>query len=407
LYQAKLVNLVSPSGVIVAFPGLDENAVEFTMVAKIPVSIFYKGPLPGITSTFIMFNSLEGGEFYIYYDSAANSDVSEGYGFEDGDLVAFGNFYPNQSSNYLYDPSDNSGIGKLVYKGDVYYANPQYLNPNNIGKIEFTTTMNYPPIASHTKSFFDGVVFPVTEVSDSDIVVKSDGSSTFEYQQKVVSTCRVTAGGVKDEYTQECTLKQNGMPDPKTCALTFKDTWGGQAGAQPGVDGNWTHHHQESPQKSFVFHSNDVFWITCSDPGACQPASANADNHQIDFSGIGHFTNSKGYDPVDVPSGDLCYSVHLEDIGEPGPGGQWPLSTTPCDHCPGTPIGDEACTDCTDYYEIKIFDSAARDVTTGKCLGSLIYYNGSGPSEGCEMGDPTHVGYFIRSGNVQMHPENN
>ena len=104
------------------------------------------------------------------------------------------------------------------------------------------------------------------------------------------------------------------MPDPKTCASSGTDTWGGQAGAQPGVDGNWTHHHVVSPKQSFVFHSNSLFEIACSDPGCCAPACANAENHQIDFAGIGSFSNQKGYT---FPTSPLCFEVHLEDIGEP------------------------------------------------------------------------------------------
>jgi len=64
---------------------------------------------------------------------------------------------------------------------------------------------------------------------------------------------------------------------------------------------------------------------------------------------------------------------------------------------------------CTDYYEIKIYDTAAHDAA-GNCTGTLIYYNGAG-STNCNPGppdnDPSLVGYFTRSGNVQMHPENN
>lgn len=217
-----------------------------------------------------------------------------------------------------------------------------------------------------------------------------------------LSSCRVTAGGVEDikttdgivTATSDCELKNNGQPNLKTCVTSEapdggKDTWGGQAGAS-GIDGNWTHHHAVSPRESFVFHSNDLFEIVCSDPGDfCEPARP-SDTRQIDFKGIGRFTNSKGY--PSLPTGDTCFAVHLEDLGEPGPGGKWPSSAIECPHIPGTVINNATdCVNCTDYYEIRIYDNL-------DCSGTPIYVNG-------DSSLPTPLGgYFIRSGNVQMHP---
>jgi hypothetical protein len=191
--------------------------------------------------------------------------------------------------------------------------------------------------------------------------------------------CRVTAGGNKDN---------NGT-----------DTWGGQAGAQPGIDGNWTHHHKPGPKESFVFHSNDLFEITCSDPGPfCEPAR-DAPNRQIDFSGIGRFNNQKGFS---FPTEPVCFTVHLEDTGEPGPGSRkTDVDPTLCDHCPGTPIiNADDCENCTDYYEIKIYGNAG-------CEGDPIYVNGPGTPGNCGLDDPKLGGYFTDKGNVQMHPDNN
>jgi len=226
--------------------------------------------------------------------------------------------------------------------------------------------------------------------------------------------CRVTAGGNKDGYTP-CALKSNGMPD-KNCVKDIYHTWGGQAGAQPGTDGNWTHHYKESNKISFVFHSNDLFCIMCSDPGPhCDPARP-ASNRQIDFAGIGKFNNKKGFE--DFPDGDLCFEVHLEDTGEPGKGGKWPISVAnglECEHCPGTTIvnGDpddlenrSDCRDCTDYYEIKIYSSA--DYEDCGCTGEVLWVNGLVDTERCGAGgDPQLEGFFTRAGNVQMHPDNN
>ena len=103
--------------------------------------------------------------------------------------------------------------------------------------------------------------------------------------------------------------------------------------------------------------------------------------------------------------------VHLEDIGEPGPGGRWPGATEPCTHCPGTEIVVPDCTDCTDYYAIRIYDSIAHDPLTGECLGDFLWQNGNG-SPNCTGGEvfvapfAPYEGFFTRSGNVQMHPDN-
>jgi hypothetical protein len=229
--------------------------------------------------------------------------------------------------------------------------------------------------------------------------------------------CRVTAGGNKDGVY--CPTLPNGNPDPDFCVEDpesdeITHTWGGQAGAPPRVDGNWSHHYMDkdaSPHNKFNFHSNEVVWIQCSDPGEfCQPARP-APARQIDFSGLGRFTGGGGIFK-DVPDGDVCYMVHLEDIGEPGQGGQVPDPTGPCTHCPGTEIVDPDCTDCKDYYEIEIYSNASYDPDTGHCLGQLIWRNGD-PSVNCDGSSPfvapnaPYEGYFTRAGNVQIHPDNN
>lgn len=229
--------------------------------------------------------------------------------------------------------------------------------------------------------------------------------------------CRVTAGGNKDGVAGPCVLKSNGMPDTKTCASDIYHTWGGQAGAPPRIDGNWTHHYKKSNKNNFGFHSNELFYIMCSDPGPhCEPAGCYAPSRQIDFAGIGRFTHKKG-EYESFPDGDLCFHVHLEDIGEPGRGGKWPSSVAAgldCEHCPGTPIvnGDpddlnaqSDCRDCTDYYEIKIYDSAAHDDCG--CTGNVLWVNGSPDTVRCGPGDPQLEGFFTRAGNVQMHRDNN
>ena len=180
--------------------------------------------------------------------------------------------------------------------------------------------------------------------------------------------CRVTAGGNKD-----------GDINGKI------HSWGGQAGAPARTDGNWTHRYLEersgekkqNPQNKFTFHSNDLRFIKCSDPGDfCHPARP-ADYRQIDFTGIGKIMNKRGGFVTDAPVGNLCFTVHLEDMGEPGHGGRSPSASEDCAHCPGTEIEvPDDCTNCTDYYEIKIYKDASIDTDTGECLGEFWWSNG-------------------------------
>lgn len=405
-YQSYLMILNDTGGQPVAFPGLN-TSFEYTVVAEIPEVVIGVVPFSATTNQAI-FRTLPGGVFSIYAQTPRNADVPTGTGFDDGTLVASGTIAADQISTFTADtsppPTGPKGLGSFTFTGTVDYVNPAYLIPATISGFRVEGTINYPSNESSTTAFFAGANgLPTYPVAANDLVLKVDASSKFIMAPPPPGDCRVTAGGVKDGLTVPCVLNAKGVPDSKTCAATEFDTWGGQAGAQPTVDGNWTHHHVVSPKQSFLFHSNSLFHIGCSDPGCCVPACANAEEHQIDFAGIGRFNNQKGYAPP-LPSGDLCFEVHLEDIGEPGPGGKWPSSTTPCTHCPGTPIEPGDCVNCTDYYEILIYDSAAHDATG--CLGNVIYYNGAG-SANCGPGDPDLRGYFTRSGNVQMHPGNN
>jgi hypothetical protein len=206
--------------------------------------------------------------------------------------------------------------------------------------------------------------------------------------------CRMTGGGV--DTNGEIILGT--MAD----AIDGKDRYqfGGQVGAptasQPQPWGEWTHHQQKGPSGSFIFHAGtasappgtEILWVACSDPGYCNPARP-APFKQIDFKGVGTFKNIKG--PLSssvIPEGNKkqppsfhYFRVHVEDIGEPGPGGKQPKSPM-CTHVPGTPINEsQDCQNCPDVYQIEIH-------ATSDPSSPVIYT----------------VGGFIDAGNLQIHP---
>lgn len=397
-YQSYLFGLTGPDGQNIPFPGLNSD-FEYTIVAQFNQNVL------GVATNTATFITDTGGQFYIYWDGEPNADTDTGMGFDDGTLVASGTVYPGQISVFtLTNPTLGEGTGSYLLEGLVEFIDTNFLEPG-LSIIEFRVegTLNTPANESETDAYFlsrtgEGNLAPYP-VTDSDLAFKADSSSKFTAEDEEPSNCRVTAGG--NEETADgmtaipCVLRLNGTLEPGTCAVEdmgkhIEDTWGGQAGAS-GIDGNWTHHHKVSPQQSFMFHSNNLDWIECSDPGIPCTAAANAETRQIDFRGTGRFTNQKGYDPA-LPKHEVCFTVHLEDIGEPGPGGKWPSSAADCTHVPGTPIENPTdCVDCTDYYEIRIYNNL-------DCTGDPVYVNGD-DSQASPLG-----GYFISGGNVQMHP---
>jgi len=203
--------------------------------------------------------------------------------------------------------------------------------------------------------------------------------------------CRVTGGGV-DTFGEWDGTFANGKAGPKNNVNRY--TFGGQAGAptaeQPQPYGEWTHHQQRGPDGSFVFHAGtasappgtEIDWIGCSDPGWCVQARP-APAKQIDFEGVGTFKNTKHTAPAldDVVPGETMhwFSVHIEDLGEPGKAGK---VDPPGDMCPpaGSPGALADCA-CPDFYHIRIH--ATEDA------GSDVIYEVLG---------------YITGGNLQIHP---
>jgi len=220
--------------------------------------------------------------------------------------------------------------------------------------------------------------------------------------------CRVTGGGV-DTFGLNLSRGQLNKYDATYAegedahqpGGVNRYTMGGQAGAptaeQPQPYGEWTHHNQRGASGKFVFHAGtasappptEIDLIECSDAGWCVQARP-APAKQIDFEGIGAFKNldqkaeSSFLDAA--PDGTFIagktfhwFSVHIEDLGEPGQGGK---VDPPSDICPPEgSAGALAECDCPDFYEITIH--ANMDPSS-----AVIY----------------HVYGYITGGNLQIHP---
>ena len=356
------------------------------------------------------------GKAFAFATDTADSDSSI-YGANEQTLIAA---FEVESGDGTVDPTGvPNGQITVIFKA-TFLAPDVWVDGNGTDLSTKTSlvrgfsTTNASFVGNPTSAMITDLAGEFAGVSPSntppwDMFVGANGQfRLFVEEEDEPADCRVTAGGNKDGIP--CDLKPNGTPD-NNCAYDITHTWGGQAGAS-GIDGNWTHHYKESNKVSFLFHSNTVFCIECSDPGYCDPARP-APYHQIHFAGIGQFNNKKGFDENFPVGEDRCFEVHLEDISEPGPGGKWPSSDSPCEHCPGTSIvhydpvtGQNDCEDCTDYYEIKIYKDAGYDEVECKCTGDVLWVNGSVVDPNCGTEDPKHTGFFTRAGNVQIHPAN-
>ncbi len=202
--------------------------------------------------------------------------------------------------------------------------------------------------------------------------------------------CRLTGGGV--DINGEIVI--GSLAKAKDTDDKDRYQFGGQIGAPTAADpqpfGEWTHHQQRGPSGSFVFHAGTasapagtkITKVSCSDPGNCNPARP-APYKQMDFEGIGSFKNIKNkLEATVIPGETLHYfKAHVEDIGEPGPGGKQPKSDF-CTHVIGEPIDETVdCSNCPDVYQLEIH--ATEDPA------SPVIYT---------------IGGFIDGGNLQIHP---
>lgn len=433
LTHARLGTFLNLGGSVILGTGLN-GTYEITFVG----GVGQFGTLAaGVTSVFSLNAAGVPNFFEIYYDTARNSNELAGTGFSDGTLVMAGTITALSASfttfSTVLEPLDQFGPdnypGLLTGTGsgggqiavDVIFANPSFFpDPNQQPKtLLFNTSQVLPYRQVNPSALFTGspggvpaAVVPVLGAVNGsaaagglDVIFQADANMSMTLAEIIEGSCRMTGGGVTEDgqITFGDTDSVNAAAEDGNNQYTF----GGQVGAptanQPQPSGEWTHHQFKGPAGDFVFRAGtasapkDTFVaeVKCSDPGFCNPARP-APFKQLDWNGIGSFRNAKGSiaslvnaENDKTPGYSRHYvRVHIEDLGEPGPGGKQPHSGA-CPHVIGdivgdpqtTPGADLVCTNCADVYQIEI-----RQTTDPN--SPVIY----------------EVGGFIDNGNLQIHP---
>lgn len=275
------------------------------------------------------------------------------------------------ANNYL-GINTITGSGSTQLSGNIISADPDYfpgLTQEQIDnlKVFFNTSTVTPfkqtnpskkfisngagALGNEPQIFWTAQIGPVNggpqDVADRDFVLQADSNQAFVPGEVVRDTCRVTYGGNDPNGNVNPAKGDNFSTCSPDSGGTNCYTFGGQVGAPTGNPnlggpfGEHTHHQKDGPAGDFVFRagthsapdSTRIDAIACKDPGAIQPAAANAGFKQIDFEGTGTFrtldTVAKNYliangAPAGITTDNkdnqqvYYFRVDMVDSGEPG-----------------------------------------------------------------------------------------
>jgi hypothetical protein len=217
-------------------------------------------------------------------------------------------------------------------------------------------------------------------------------------------SCRVTGGG--NSHSKDYALNPNRGQNYYT--------HGGQAGApsaqQPQPFGEWTHTQHNGPAGQWTFHAGthsappgtEVSLIECCDPIACDHAAANGHFKQINFEGVGTFKNvhDADFNAVDHGAGMTFhwFTVHVEDLGEPGSPAQTPGSAN-CPFLPNAHNCGPADCGCPDFYRITIYKGFVPSPRPTNAHPDI-------PVNQINKTDKVYEVYgYTEGGNLQIHSE--
>jgi hypothetical protein len=390
--------------------------------------------------------------FFEMWWSARDANSLAGTGYNNGIRIlrgrvvnAYGTFLVNESSDprvggtpQVFDqsPNGNQYPGVLTLRGngntdpftiEVLDFDPAFFPGLQAGNLlSFLVrvqnlSQNVPFVSTDPSEKFTGqeggappavtpLIGAINGLTGPDFQFQTDFNAVIQTVTRDDQTCRMTGGGVT--VNGEMPLDGNGVPVLLAQGGSNKDRYqfGGQIGAptaaQPQPFGEWTHHQQNGPDGSWVFHAGThsapdgtlIKQVTCRDPGFCRPARP-APFKQLDWQGIGKFNNLQKAPPVIknnvVPGESLHWvKVHYEDLGEPGGPNGAQTKNANCTHKIGDIVGDPStdptaaatCSGCPDVYQITIYKKATDPAADPS--NKPIYA----------------VGGFIDHGNIQLHP---
>lgn len=454
LAHAKLAKLILEDGTAMTPPR------EITFVAGFPEIV----TLATLTSSGFSFDALAGGaNFFEIWVSGNDHNALAGTGYNNGTRIMYG-VVTSAIGNYsgglplqkldLFG-SDNypgvrtiTGSGSTQLSGVMVDVDADYfeLTPDQLSNLKVffntSTVTPYRQINPSAKFVADYAGLPVVEPPpapsvtqnigpvngglqnsgvDLNFLLQADANQSFEPGEEVEGSCRVTYGG--NDKNGNIDFKKFGEscasnPDKTENCYTF----GGQVGAPTanpslgGPFGEHTHHQVSGPAGDFVFRAGSrsapkttrITATVCKDPGAIQPAAANASFKQIDFEGTGSFRTmsdtAKAYlegkagHPVNTDNVDdspYYFRVDMVDTGEPGNKAKPqdkaeceaffdadqnnPLATPDPLYLTLVPSGGDSCADLYQFYICK-------------------------DENPCEAEDAIYaVRAYLTGGNIQMH----
>ena len=186
LYQARLVGLEDAFGMPVAWTGLN-TAFEVTLVAVLSERV------ASVAGNTVIFETMQGGSWYMYADDNPNAVVQTGMGFDDGQVVASGDWLPGYFTSFTATaPGD--GIGAFAIEGliatSVTNPDPNFFDPTTFPDgsplmfdLRIEGTANQPAGNATTEAFFgsrDGEGNLAEYVVEDGIqLFRVDASSTF------------------------------------------------------------------------------------------------------------------------------------------------------------------------------------------------------------------------------------
>ena len=251
-------------------------------------------------------------------------------------------------------------------------------------------------------------------------LLQADANQAFDRGEDIPGSCRVTYGG--NDKNGNIAQGSFGQICAKVKGKENCYTFGGQVGAPTanpslgGPFGEHTHHQVSGDAGDFVFRAGTrsalkttrILATACKDPGAIQPARANASFKQIDFEGTGSFRTlsdtAKAYlvangGPTDIApdnASDKIYyfRVDMVDAGEPGNKGKKPEVQN-----------------CANFLEadqnapLATPDPLLLDYVAGGGSCADVYQFYICPSEApCEQSEAMYaVRGFLTGGNIQLH----